>query len=60
MANAALAVYRFAADGTGSKQMLASDGKFIIHSPLFNQGGGKYYLLAGGMGPKISCVTIGK
>ncbi len=58
MANAALAVYHFTADGRGAKQMLATDDKFIFHSPMFDFGGGNYYLLAGGMGPKVCHITI--
>ena len=58
MANAALAAYCFTADGQGSKQMLETEEKGILQSPLFDFGGGKYILLTGGNTPKISSITI--
>ena len=58
MANAALAAYCFSPDGKGSKQMLASDGKYLIQSRLHRFGNGKYYFLSGGNAPQISYIIL--
>lgn len=58
MANAALSAYCFSPDGKGSKQMLASDGKYLILSPLHHFGNGKYYFLSGGNAPQISYIIL--
>ena len=58
-ANAALAIYSFSCDdGTGSKNMLARDGKHILYSSLFSFGNGKYYFYAGSTSARISTITI--
>ena len=58
MANAALALYWFTPDGQGAKRMLATDGKYILYTPPCAYGDGQYYLLTGGISPKISRLTI--
>lgn len=58
LANCALSIYSFTPEGKGSKKMLAKDGKFLLFTPLYAVGNGKYYLLTGGTSPKMSSLTI--
>ena len=56
--NTALAAYWFTPDGQGSKKVIAKDGKYLLGSPLYNAGKGKYYLLTSGASPKVSILQI--
>ena len=56
--NTALAAYWFTFDGQGAKKVIAKDGKYLLGSPLYKAGEGKYYLLTSGASPKISTLRI--
>lgn len=56
--NTALAAYWFTSDGQGAKKVIAKDGKFLLDTPLYNAGEGKYYLLTSAAFPKVSILQI--
>ena len=58
LANCALSIYSFTPEGQGSKKMLATDGKFMLFSPVCAAENGIYYLLTGGYSPQMSRLTI--
>ncbi len=57
-ANAAVAIYYFAPDGTGAKKVLEKEEKTMLKGNVFDMGNGVYCLLVAKIFPKIAKITI--